>query len=73
MLVEIRIVLTVPGEPEPARTVLEDLGQRLGGLPDTRAVIREKSPGFRHPFGDARFHLDVVLSSEDEVMVAANV
>jgi hypothetical protein len=28
VLVEIRIVRTVPGEPEPARTVLEDLGQR---------------------------------------------
>jgi hypothetical protein len=71
--VEIRIVLTAPGEADLARTVLEDLGQRLNGLPGMTWVIRirEKSPVLSRPFGNARFLLDVVLSSDDKVLIMA--
>ncbi|CAL9465410.1 hypothetical protein SUDANB95_02709 [Actinosynnema sp. ALI-1.44] len=68
---EIRIVLTAPGEAEPARTVLEDLGRALDGLAGTTWAIRQKPPGFSRPFGDARHLLDVVLSSEDRVRAMA--
>ncbi|MBB5958216.1 hypothetical protein FHS29_004824 [Saccharothrix tamanrassetensis] len=71
MLVEIRIVLTAPGEADLAGTVLENLGQRLNGLPGITWVIREKPPGFSRPFGNARFLLDIVLSSEDKVVIMA--
>ncbi len=64
-------MLTAPGEADLARTVLEDLGQRFNGLVGITWVLREKPPGFSRPFGNARFLLDVVLSSDDQVLIMA--